>query len=161
VVPKLRRWLFLVVVASTSLLAGASPPEGENCDLASPPADAGEAHSHVAGAGVIGWIYPRLSTLPASYSGCQVLWYMGPKQLQRSMLFLRNGRVQSIFPEPMVPLCKVGEKTMDTGCAPRQRAMLVSFPAGCWARAKAEGKLPGDCLADFRREFAIHDTLFE
>lgn len=43
-----------------------------NCDLKTPPADAGETQAH----GVILYIYPRTHEITDSYNGCQNMWFL-------------------------------------------------------------------------------------
>ena len=47
-----------------------SRPTGKNCNLATPPEDAGEEMNH----GITLRIYPRARDIDSSYSGCQVMW---------------------------------------------------------------------------------------
>ena len=46
------------------------PPTGPNCDLSSPPAEAGEEMNH----GLVLRIYPRAKDIDSRYTGCQVLF---------------------------------------------------------------------------------------
>jgi hypothetical protein len=65
-----------LLIAFLTVSAGASAgdtnprPNGRNCDLASPPADAGEEMSH----GTTLRVYPRAKDIDSKYSGCQVLF---------------------------------------------------------------------------------------
>lgn len=151
-----------LVFAVRAGLASTDPFDGPNCHIAEPPAEAGDIFGGSAKASVAGKVFPRLSDLPANYSGCQVLWSTinnGP--WYRSRLAVRNGRVEAVQPSPPVPLCAEGERTIDTGCSPRQRALIVSFPPGCAKRTVETGAVPGDCIKEFQREFLIHDKLVE
>ena len=151
----------LCAVASSGF-AG-TPPEGPNCTLLEPPIESGESFSMYEGqATFFVQIYPRLSELPPNFTGCQVLWAtFNGRPRTRALLFLRNGQVEAKFPDPLVPLCRPGERTIDTGCEPRQRALLVSFPPGCAARTVRLGKLPSECEEKWREEWRIHDALVE
>jgi hypothetical protein len=50
--------------------ANVDKPTGKNCDLASPPAAAGETVNH----GITLRVYPRIKGIDTRYSGCQVLF---------------------------------------------------------------------------------------
>lgn len=137
--------------------------EGPNCKLLEPPAEAGD---FIAPKGtpvpMTGRIFPRLSSMPADYTGCQVLWSTinnGPRT--RSLIALRSGRVEDVRPSPPVPLCAAGEKTIDTGCSPRQLGLLPSFPAGCAKQAADTGRIPVDCMREFQRDYALLDAMQE
>jgi hypothetical protein len=152
----------LLSAAPLQVAWAAQPFRGTNCDIIEPPAEAGDIFHAVGKTQVAGRVFPRLSDLGTSYTGCQVLWSVingGPRY--RSLIYLRNGQVQALYPEPDVPLCKKGEKTIETGCNPRQRALLVSYPPGCAARTVQSGTVPQDCVHEFNREFAIWDQLAE
>jgi hypothetical protein len=153
--------MLLSCVAGAALAA--QPFEGPNCDLVEPPAEAGDV---IAPDGspvpLSGRVFPRLTDIPANYTGCQVLWSVinnGPRN--RALIALRDGRVEAVRPSPPVPLCAPGEKTIDTGCSPRQLGLLVSFPAGCARRAAEARRIPVDCMQAFQREYAIYDLLEE
>jgi len=59
----------IVLTITTCSAAGAGRPKGKNCDLSSPPPNAGEESNH----GVTLRVYPRARDIGARYSGCQVL----------------------------------------------------------------------------------------
>ena len=72
-IPTLRVASFLMGLLLCALsvhAADAGKPTGKNCDLASPPAAAGERENH----GVTLLVYPRAKDIDARYSGCQVLF---------------------------------------------------------------------------------------
>ena len=160
-----QRQLILGVTLCIAAFSGfaAEEPKGQNCALTDPPAEAGESFPMYRGDPVIfGRIYPRLSDIPTDYTGCQVLWATFENQRRtRSLLFLRKGEVAAKYPGPVVPMCKPGERTLDTGCEPRQRALFVSFPAGCLKRTMELRDLPPDCKEEWRKEWRIHDALVE
>ena len=73
------RALFFVLffVQSTfALAAGSGHPTSLNCNLAAPPASAGEEMNH----GITLRIYPRARDIDAKYSGCQTMWMPNGKQ---------------------------------------------------------------------------------
>ena len=61
--------LSLVAVTSASLAAENLRPTGTNCDVTSPPAEAGEEFNH----GVTLRIFPRARDIGPGYNGCQVM----------------------------------------------------------------------------------------
>lgn len=60
----------LLLCSLSVYAAGADKPTGRNCDLALPPATAGETANH----GITLRIYPRAKDIGTRYSGCQVLF---------------------------------------------------------------------------------------
>jgi hypothetical protein len=60
--------LFLFCHAVASANDGA--PQGKNCHLTAPPADAGEEFNH----GMTFRIYPRAKNIDANYTGCQAVF---------------------------------------------------------------------------------------
>jgi len=67
----MRRAIFTVGILIGSLAAVAAEPRpvGRNCDLSSPPAEAGEETNH----GMILRVFPRAKDIDSQYTGCQVL----------------------------------------------------------------------------------------
>lgn len=152
---------FLLVGVSTALPAAAQALKGENCDLISPPADAGEIFFATTKSTFAGRVYPRLSAVPRDYTGCQVLWALVNGERSRSLTLFEAGRVVAISPVGFEPLCRPGEKAAVVGCVPRKEAIQVSFPPGCAARTAEAKAIPSDCMAAFQAEFAIHDQIPE
>ncbi len=62
--------IILAVFLPTHIWTGESRPIGENCNISTPPINAGEEMNH----GVTLRIYPRAKDISESYSGCQSLW---------------------------------------------------------------------------------------
>lgn len=155
--------LAMLLAGSAGVAPAADLFDGPNCDVVEPPAEAGDYISPKGVPGTVsGRIFPRLSSMPSDYTGCQVLWSVinnGPRY--RSLIALRNGRVEAVRPDPPVPLCASGERTIDTGCSPRQLGLLVSFPAGCAKRTVDLGVIPVDCMKEFQREYAIYELMKE
>jgi hypothetical protein len=155
--------LAMLIAGSPGVAPAADLFDGPNCDLVEPPAEAGDVISPKGIHGTMsGRIFPRLSSMSPDYTGCQVLWsVINNGARYRSLIALRHGRVEAVRPDPPVPLCASGEKTIDTGCSPRQRGLLISFPAGCAKRTVDLGVIPVDCMKEFLREAAIHDLMKE
>ena len=139
----------------------AQEPNGQNCDLATAPSDAGEIFFTVGKVTAIGRVYPRLSEIPVNYTGCQILWAsINSGRITRAVTFFRAGRVVSVSPVPDgIPLCATGEKSSDTGCTSRKIVVQVSYPAGCAARTLESKALPRSCAEAFEAEFKLHDQI--
>lgn len=150
----------VTLMISLSLSGYAFPVElkGENCDLSAAPSSSGEIFAAVGKTFLLGRVYPRLSEIPANYTGCQVLWSSTNNgHVTRSAAFFQAGRIVSVSPVPDgVPLCTVGEKAAETGCTSPKYVVQVSYPAGCAARAMELKRIPVDCAEAFMEEFKIH-----
>ncbi len=130
------------------------------CVLAQAPSASGEIWFRSRSVAVDGRVYPRLSELPLGYTGCQVLWATVNGKSSRTVTHIRDGKVLSVVPEPVPPLCLKGERAAATGCTSRRGSLLVSYPSGCVARM-ANASFPPDCVASFMREHSIVDSLPE
>lgn len=64
--------MLVLTTLSLQLLLSSAITNQTNCNLLSPPDDAGETQAH----GVILYIYPRSHTIDVSYSGCQNQWFL-------------------------------------------------------------------------------------
>jgi hypothetical protein len=149
------------VAFSLSLTANAQVLDSDNCHLDLAPPNSGEIFFATAKVTVAGRVYPRLSDIPADYSGCQVLWAsINGERTTRSVTSFRTGRVVAVSPLPDgIPLCNAGEKAAETGCTSRKTAVQVSYPAGCAARTLESKTVPRDCIEAFRSEFTLHDRI--
>jgi hypothetical protein len=148
-----------LLLTSMALPAAAEDFKGDNCDLVSPPPEAGEIFVATSKPTIAGRVYPRLSAMPRDYTGCQVLWALINGERSRSLTLLDAGRVVAISPVGFEPLCQPGEKAADSGCISRKEAIQVSFPPGCAARTTNAKAIPGDCMAAFQAEFKLHDQI--
>jgi hypothetical protein len=133
----------------------------ENCDVSDPPTNSGEIFYVVGKVSVAGRVYPRLSQIPANYTGCQVLWAsINGGRVTRSVTLFEAGRVVSVRPLPDgIPLCQANEKVADTGCTSRKTTVQVSYPPGCAARVVESKSMPRDCIDAFQAEFKLHDRI--
>lgn len=140
-----------------ALPAAAQEPRGDNCEVLSAPESAGEIFFVIGKVSAAGRVYPRLSEIPANYTGCQTLWVsMNGGPVARTTTSFVGGRVVSVHPVPDgIPLCMVGEKAAQTGCTPRREVVQASFPAGCAARTVALKVMPEDCWAAFDSEYKL------
>ena len=159
--PLMRRIGTLTAALSLASAALAQDFEGENCRLNTPPPNAGEIFFDVGKVSAAGRVYPRLSQIPAGYTGCQVLWAsINGGRVTRSTTLFEAGRVVAVRPIPDgIPLCEAGEKAGETGCTSRKTTVQVSYPAGCAAQALELKAVPKDCTEAFLAEFKLHDRL--
>jgi hypothetical protein len=151
----------LPIALALASSAGAQQFSGDNCQLSTPPLDSGEIFFDIGKVSGAGRVYPRLSQIPSGYAGCQVLWTsINGGGITRSVTLFDQGRVVSVDPVPDgIPLCKAGEKAIDTGCTSRKTAVQVSYPPGCAARTVKAKAIPRDCVAAFQAEFKLHDQI--
>lgn len=61
---------FALALMSSSALCANDEPQGLNCSMIEPPAQAGETYF----IGILANVFPRKSEIPASYTGCQTMW---------------------------------------------------------------------------------------
>jgi hypothetical protein len=61
---------YLLISILPVIARGETRPTGKNCDIASPPDEAGEVMNH----GVVLRVFPRAKDIGNSYTGCQVLF---------------------------------------------------------------------------------------
>ena len=99
-------------------------PTGPNCDLAVPPAAAGE----VALQRLLLKVYPRASEIDARYSGCQAIWRMErdrfearePRAVLLALVAVHRGEPVRMWHSPAW-----------YGAPTAQLALAKSYPAGC------------------------------
>ena len=154
------RILLGTLLSSAAICAAADQAAPDACTLAEAPATSGEVWFRSRTVAVDGRVYPRLSALPPGYTGCQVLWATINGKSSRTVTHIRKGKVASVVPEPVPPLCLKGERTAVTGCTSRKGSLLVSYPSGCVARM-ANASFSPDCVASFVHENSIVDGLPE
>jgi hypothetical protein len=130
----------LLWVASPRAVATA--PTGENCDLAEPPAVAGEEFYH----GVTLKVFPRARDISRTYTGCQILWAPDANGWNRvSLTYLENGDpIRLWFPADLGNArasCTYRRGVVVEGsadrCAVPQSLLVKSLPPGCVERVKA------------------------
>jgi hypothetical protein len=126
----------LLLCALSVHAADTGKPIGKNCDLASPPATAGEETNH----GITLRVYPRAKDIDTRYSGCQALFAPeGEKWIVLSLTEVIAGdpvRLWSAYEtDAEVLACrfkqgKVVQGNPDTCPAP-QFILVKSLPPGC------------------------------
>jgi hypothetical protein len=129
-------FMCLLLCALAVRAADTDKPTGKNCDLASPPATAGEETNH----GVTLRVYPRARDIDTRYSGCQALFAPeGEKWIVLSLTEVIAGdpvRVWSTYETDAEALAcrfkqgKVVQGNPDTCPAP-QFILVKSLAAGC------------------------------
>ncbi len=141
----------LVLHGALAHAAESGRPMGENCNLAAPPANAGEEFNH----GITLKIYPRARDIHSSYTGCQTTWMpQGNKWLVLTIVAIERGDAVRIWtPDKSDParfscIYKAGKivKGDAQNCVAPQFLIAKSLAPGCVARiAKASGQFPPDC----------------
>lgn len=132
----------------------ADPFSGPNCNVQTPPAQAGEVWND-------DWamvIYPRASDMPINYTGCQVAWTKHVSgERQRYVTAIVNGRVEGVAPPPpFFPVCEDDENANKGNCRPRYLYLWASMPHGCAKRARDDaGRVPKDCTQGLLSEWAL------
>jgi hypothetical protein len=139
-----RCWLAATLLAA-AWAASASPFKGAHCQLATPPANAGEGLAQ----GLTVKVYPRRSQIDAKFTGCQTSWVeqRGHWMVMGVSAFERGEAVGFWTPPPDTVTCKykdgqpVGAKP---GTCPAHASLAVpSMAPGCVAkilgRAGTEG----------------------
>lgn len=134
------RTLLLVgmLLSSTCALAadGNLRPKGRNCNLSSPPAEAGEEINH----GIVLRIFPRAKEIDSRYTGCQVVLVPdGAKWAVVSLTEVVGGdpiRVWSAHEkDPEVLACRFKRGKIVRGkldkCPAPEFIMLKSLAPGC------------------------------
>lgn len=123
-------------LAATTPAKAVPPFKGANCQVASPPANAGEAIAQ----GVTAKVYPRRAQIDNKYTGCQTSWAesRGKWVVMGVSSFERGEAVAFWTPPPESVLCKysngqsVGSKP---GTCPAHASLAVpSMAPGCVAR---------------------------
>lgn len=130
-----------LVVCPCADAAESNPrPKGTNCDLVSPPSDAGEESNH----GITLRIYPRAKDVGPGYSGCQVLFAPdGEKWIVVTLTEVVNGdptRIWGAEPDPRMD-CRYEKGQVVKGdpqqCPVPSLLLTKSMEPGCVELLKA------------------------
>jgi len=139
--------LLLLVTPRVSYAAEAHP-QGKNCDLAEPPADAGEETNH----GMVLRVYPRAKDIGPNYSGCQLLMMQSTeKWIVISYTEVIAGdpiRVWSEFePDPGKLACRFKAGKLVSGnedvCPAPEFLLLRSLEPGCVSAIREQANRGG------------------
>ena len=146
--------LSLLVLANEVADSAEQRPTGKNCDLQTPPEDAGEDINH----GIIQRIYPRASEISKDYVGCQIVWVAdGMTWITIAAVSIERGdpvRVWSPYEtDPIRLACRYKEGKLIEGdrarCPAPDHLFAKSLPPGCVERiTNAGGRFPPDCSYD-------------
>ena len=150
----------LTLLGSLALAQPVARPQGKNCDIPDPPADAGEEINH----GYVLRVFPRAKDIGASYTGCQLLWHpVGSKWLTVAVTQVVNGDPVRVWspedPKGSRSACAYRQGRVIRGnpeTCPSPRFLLVkSLPPGCAERIRSQatdssaaGSWPSDCQYD-------------
>jgi hypothetical protein len=123
--------------------AAETRPQGKNCDLAEPPADAGEETNH----GMVLRVYPRAKEIGPDYSGCQLLMMQSNEKwivvLYTEVIAGDPVRVWSEFePDPAKFSCRFKAGKLVSGnedvCPAPQYLLMRSLAPGCVSAIREE-----------------------
>lgn len=138
--------LLLAVLASSC--ASDFDHQGEtSCAIQIPPINAGELGVH----GKLMKVYPRISSMPANFSGCQTLWIDSPRGWEISRLLVRRGRVVRMFDATLDCKYAGGKLHSSSGgeCPSSEPEVLPSEPAGCISQHIGGSKPREACIDDY------------
>ena len=80
--------MLALTTLSLQLVLSTAVTNQSNCNLLTPPDDAGETQAH----GVILYIYPRSHTIDSHYSGCQNQWFLDENHFRKlSVVHYKSG----------------------------------------------------------------------
>ena len=136
-----------LIVALTALAAtnvGASDnerPTGKNCNLAAPPASAGESWNH----GHIQRIYPRAKDIDPSYSGCQLM-FDGPvkgKWIVTFVIEVAAGDAVRVWHEDM--------SADRAACRYKNGEVIAGDAKTCSGIVKLLKSVPPGCVKEIRK----------
>ena len=130
--------------------SGTARPNGKNCDLLTPPPDAGAETGH----GVLLHVFPRTKDVSRAYTGCQAVFITTAKHPSQLawLVELRSGdpvRLWSADPKLRERLeCRYERGKLIEGnrgtCAAGAPALLPSMPAGCAEKASKDDQCDYD-----------------
>jgi hypothetical protein len=146
--------ILLAFLATAARAADAGRPIGPNCNLPTPPKDAGEEFEH----GVTLKIYPRIAQMPKNYTGCQTMWAPGAQNWQiESVVAIERGYAVRLWSpdesDRAALACRYQEGKVVSGnaeqCPVPESLILRSVPPGCMEQiVQAEGNFPAGCGYD-------------
>jgi len=145
--------LGLALIPAVMIGAGPIPPNAPNCQLASPPATAGESQVH----GILVKIYPRKLDMGPNYTGCQNSWIdrEGTWELFSALYFeageFRAWRMLSDDKPPKHIYCRYKNFTLEPDSPKecyvpaKQSIPSSSYAPGCMRQAIRRHKISDAC----------------
>ena len=145
------KWVALLLVCAAAAHANDDRPTGANCDLAEPPASAGEEIAH----GMLLKVHPRAREIGATYSGCQGMWM--PRRdgwTVVTLTYIENGSPvrywTPVASDPEHRNCRYAKGTLTSGpadtCRDLEGLIFKSLAPGCAERSRQAGRLLEDCV---------------
>jgi hypothetical protein len=129
-----------LVLCACALASGGDRPVGQNCELTTPPKNAGEEAHH----SVLLLVYPRAREIGTNYNGCQVVWIQREKAATLAWIVVIQGgeavRVWSLDPEmeTMLGQCVWEKGVLKQGksevCGSSKSMIMKSYLPGCISR---------------------------
>ncbi len=145
--------LLLTTLCAGIANAAGIPDAGLNCKVDKPPGEAGEFLTQ----GIEGRVFPKLGSLPKSYTGCQTAWSENPGGWQIvARVYFEKG-LPSVLSTPDAAtyrgmVCHYARGALVSGspedCFPYERLKMKSFPKHCAALFRKSGKAPPECVED-------------
>jgi hypothetical protein len=112
-------------------------PVGQNCDLATPPKNAGEEAHH----GVFLRVFPRAREIRADYNGCQVVWIQRGKEVNVAwVVVIQGGEAVRVWSQDAEMQAMVGQCVWEKGiikkgtsevCGNSRNMIMKSYLPGC------------------------------
>jgi hypothetical protein len=130
-----------VTLIIVNLLLNVAAALGANCELAIPPAEAGETQAH----GVILYSYPRSQTIDEHYNGCQSQWFLDDDHYRKLSIVRYKKGVAVAYDN--IDLngkigyhCQYADQVLsgdsDSRCPDFGQLKKKSFQAGCYSQSK-------------------------
>jgi len=112
-----------------------------NCELAQPPASAGESQAH----GVILYLYPRSHSIDKDYNGCQNQWFLDDDHYRKlNVVHYRQG-VAVAYDNININgdigyQCRYADQSLSDDSDPRcpvfEQLKKKTFHAGCYSQSR-------------------------
>lgn len=140
-----------VLLACAPALADDGRPTGTNCDLAAPPAAAGEEIAH----GMLLKVHPRARDIGAGYSGCQGMWM--PQRdgwAVVTLTYIEHGSAVRYWTpaagDPDHRACRYAQGKLVAGrgetCRDPVGLIFKSMAPGCAERSRQAGQRLEECV---------------
>lgn len=132
------------VLLTLQIVLATSGVNSSNCNLLSPPENAGETQAH----GVILYIYPRSHDINESYSGCQSQWFYDEDHYRKlSVVHYKKG--MAVAYDNINLNGKIGyhcsyknsalSLVSDKRCPQHHLLRKKTYQAGCYSQSKLNG----------------------
>jgi len=143
--------LFFLIVMNQADAQPFIPTDAPNCNISSPPADAGEGHVH----GAELRVYPRNKVVDAGYSGCQTVWFLIDQSWIRTIFAyyeLGSAKIIILNAQDEQVVCQYQQSIRISGnreaCgdSPGVLERIDSHPPGCYEKLSLAPPIVKECL---------------